>query len=497
MLLIPERQSFDANPRRVVPDVGDLDRRRASVPADESIVNADQRCIFGQVIMKNIKLIVTTAVSLFLFLCLASAVFAQDQTTTYSGDFWSRLTLTGDWGGVRNDLSKKGVTINLDLTQIGQGDIKGGKEIGWGYGGRGDLTINLDTQKLGWWPGGFFNAEVEGNFGKGVNLKTGTLTPVNTNQLFPTAGSDQLNISAVNFTQFLSRYVGVSVGKFATVTSDSGDMNEFAHGKGDTQFFNLAFNFNPVFCLGFPYSTLAGAVIILPTTDPKEAIIAIMAYDGDGTAKSSGFDTVFKGNTGYVIEGRVRTNFFGLTGHQLVGATYSTKNFTSLDQSLRIDIENGAIQKEDNTWAFYYNFDQYLYEPKKGSGQGWGLFGRFGASDGNPNPVHYFYSIGVGGKGVIPGRPMDSFGTGYYYMSVSQPMFTGLLATRELLGDEQGFEAYYNFALTPWMKLTPDIQVINPAQQNALSILSIVPPVISRTGISTATVIGLRLQVIF
>jgi hypothetical protein len=47
------------------------------------------------------------------------------------------------------------------------------------------------------------------------------------------------------------------------------------------------------------------------------------------------------------------------------------------------------------------------------------------------------------------------------------------------------------------MKLTPDIQVINPAQQNALSILSIVPPVISRTGISTATVIGLRLQVIF
>ena len=30
-------------------------------------------------------------------------------------------------------------------------------------------------------------------------------------------------------------------------------------------------------------------------------------------------------------------------------------------------------------------------------GQGVGLFGRFGASGGNPNPMQYFYSAGVGG----------------------------------------------------------------------------------------------------
>jgi hypothetical protein len=69
--------------------------------------------------------------------------------------------------------------------------------------------------------------------------------------------------------------------------------------------------------------------------------------------------------------------------------------------------------------------------------------------------------------------------------------------TTELLGDEQGFDAYYNFAITPRMKLTPDIQVINPAQHNIVNILAEVPPGISRTGISTATVFGLRLQMIF
>ena len=248
--------------------------------------------------------------------------------------------------------------------------------------------------------------EVEGNFGNAVNAQTGALLPVNTNQMFPMPGSDQLNITAVSMTQFLSHYFGVFAGKIATITSTSGDMNEFAHGKGDTQFFNLAFNANPVILLTIPYSTLAAGAVILPTADPQEAIITLTALDANGEANSSGFDTVAKGNTSYAAEARVRTDFFGLTGHQLVGGTYSTRNFSSIDQSLRLFLENRTIQPKDNSWCFYYNFDQYLYETKKGSGQGIGIFGRFGASDGNPNPVHYFYSIGIGGKGLLPPRPL-------------------------------------------------------------------------------------------
>jgi len=36
----------------------------------------------------------------------------------YSGDFWTRPALTGDWGGVRQDLMNKGIQFNLSLTQI-------------------------------------------------------------------------------------------------------------------------------------------------------------------------------------------------------------------------------------------------------------------------------------------------------------------------------------------------------------------------------------------
>ena len=151
-------------------------------------------------------------------------------TTSYSGDFWSRSTLTGDWGGTRNEWAAKGVSFDINLTQIGQSVISGGKNQGWEYTGRGNLTLHLDTQKLGLWPGGFFTVEVEGNYNKPINLDTGSIMPVNANQLFPTPGKRELNIPEVKFTQFFSHYFGITLGKIDTT---SGDANEFAHGKGD------------------------------------------------------------------------------------------------------------------------------------------------------------------------------------------------------------------------------------------------------------------------
>jgi porin len=446
--------------------------------------------------MRRRRRVGLAAIAALLGLFLSSPAFGQEGTPNYSGEFWTRSTLTGDWGGIRNDLAKKGVTIDFNVTQIGQGDVDGGKKINWQYGGRGDLTLNVDTQKLGLWPGGFITVEVEGNWDKSVNPDTGALSPVNTNQVFPMTGSDQLNIPAVSVTQFLSHHFGVFIGKIATITPTSGDMNEFAHGKGETQFFNTGLNVNPVILVAVPYSTLAAGAVILPTSDPKEAIVSVMAYDGNGEANSSGFDTVLKGNTAYAGEGRVRTGFFGKTGHQLVGGVYSTRNFTSLNQNLRIIIENRAIQQEENTWAIYYNFDQYLYEPKKE--QGVGIFGRFGISDGKANPVHHFYSLGIGGKGAVPGRPLDQFGLGWYYIDVSNPSFTGPFATTSFLRDEQGLEAYYNFAITPWARLTPDVQIVRPAQINTVRVnTSPPPPVTVKNEIDTATIVGLRLELIF
>ena len=324
--------------------------------------------------------------------------------------------------------------------------------------------------------------------------------PVNTNQMFPLPPGDIFGIPALNFTQFLSPYFGLTIGKFATITETSGDMNEFAHGKGDTQFLNMAFNANPAILLTVPYSTLGAGLIVLPTKDPKEAIASLMVIQSNGTATTSGFEDLNGNKLTVSGEGRMRTDFFGLTGHQLFGATFSNRKFTSLDQSVRFIIENRELEGKKGSWNIHYNFDQYLYEPKKGSGQGAGIFGRFGASDGNPNLINYFASIGVGGKGIIPSRPLDRFGLGYYFMDVDGPTFQGTLQTTSTLRHEYGFEAFYNFAITPWMLLTPDIQVVRGAQEDKITIgqdKSGQPIITDRKSISTATILGIRLQIVF
>ena len=70
----------------------------------------------------------------------------------------------------------------------------------------------------------------------------------------------------------------------------------------------------------------------------------------------------------------------------------------------------------------------------------------------------------------------------------------------KLLRDEYGFQAFYNFAITPWALLTPDIQIVRGAQKDKITIgqgpLGLLPR-INRKSIGTGTILGLRLQLVF
>src|SRR5262245_5320464 len=419
----------------------------------------------------------------------------------YSGDVWSRSTLTGDWWGIRNQLAEKGVTFDLNITQVGQGVVGGGKNGAWEYGGRGDLILNLDSGKLGLWPGGFFNFEMEGNWSRAGNNKTGALMPVNVNQLFPLPPGDIFGVPAWNFTQFLSPYFGMAIGKFATITATSGDMNEFAHGKGDSNFMNMAFNANPLPIFTMPYSTLGIGLIGLPTKDPKQAVVSLFVMSSTGDPTTSGFDDLNGNDIVVAAEGRVRTDFFNLTGHQVFGTTFSNRKFNSIDQRLDRDvIANRDLQGKKGSWNIYYNFDQYLYEPKKGADQGIGIFMRLGTSDGNPNFMKFFSSFGVGGKGMFESRPNDKFGIGTYFINVNNPTLHGPLQSRKFLRNESGFEAFYNVAITPWLFLTPDLQFFSGAQKKTTTLVQGplgVLPRLETHSIGTTTVLGVRLKIVF
>jgi porin len=122
-----------------------------------------------------------------------------------------------------------------------------------------------------------------------------------------------------------------------------------------------------------------------------------------------------------------------------------------------------------DTWALYYNAHQYL---RGDAERGWGVFVRFGVSDGDPNPVKWNAAGGFGGKGITRSREQDAWGLGAFYLGLSDADLLKGLG----IGDEAGGELFYDVAVTPWLHVTPDVQVIDSA--------------LSRAG--TAWVLGLR-----
>jgi porin len=86
-------------------------------------------------------------------------------------------------------------------------------------------------------------------------------------------------------------------------------------------------------------------------------------------------------------------------------------------------------------------------------------------SDGNPNPVKSSYSLGLVGKGVVPNRPRDDFGIGWARTQFSDDFLRVLRALQVNLGldYEDVVELYYNVAVTPWLSVSPSLQIISPA----------------------------------
>jgi len=64
-------------------------------------------------------------------------------------------------------------------------------------------------------------------------------------------------------------------------------------------------------------------------------------------------------------------------------------------------------------------------------------------------------------------RPDDTFGVGWYYASTSPQIGTAITSQFGPIGDGQGVECYYNYAVTRAIRITPDLQYVVPALRSA------------------------------
>jgi porin len=177
-------------------------------------------------------------------------------------------------------------------------------------------------------------------------------------------------------------------------------------------------------------------------------------------------------NQGIIIGGEIKakTRFFGLPGQQHVGAVW--KHQEQLDLRFAFAPPEPGYEPGYGTpstgprtlwdsWLVYYGFDQYFVRYTEQPDRGWGVFGRASVGDGNPNPVQYFLSTGLGGFSPLGGRRGDTFGIGWFLVGASDqfgPVPSALFGPR----DGQGVEWFYNIQATPWLNVTPDVQWIRP-----------------------------------
>ena len=76
-----------------------------------------------------------------LVLVLAATGVPSFAEQSAGGDsVWTRDKLTGDWGGLRSDLSKHGIDIDLRLSQYYQGVTSGGRDTIDEYGGTAGIV---------------------------------------------------------------------------------------------------------------------------------------------------------------------------------------------------------------------------------------------------------------------------------------------------------------------------------------------------------------------
>jgi carbohydrate-selective porin OprB len=149
------------------------------------------------------------------------------------------------------------------------------------------------------------------------------------------------------------------------------------------------------------------------------------------------------------------------------------------------------VAEKSSNRALVLNFDQYLWV--KGGGPvagrkglppvGIGIFGRAGWAPKDRNVIDQFYSLGIGGYGMlIPGRDYNRWGIGWAGTHISSDLRDDASDLgADLSSFEHGVEVFYNFQVTPAIHLTLNAQVIDSTAKS----------------VDTAIALGARFQIDF
>ncbi len=397
--------------------------------------------------------IFTAAAAFAALLALPVSGFAQSNARTEDGEaILTRETLGGDWGGLRTGLASHGIQYDLWATGLYQGMFAGTGNDDFEFGGRADLLINGNTGKLGWWEGGGLHAHLTYRGGPLPGTRGGALWPVNTSGSFPLGAKDELVATSLYMSQRFGDSTRLMLGKINAI--DLLASHPFFGGWGIDRFWNVAFVAPPSGV--FPPVIIGG--VLSHSFSPYS--LTVMVFDPNDQTNNYSLNRLFADGVNVSFGLAWSGDVDGRKSGAGVTATYSTAEGTDYTQ---IGLPPGSTTTtKKGSYNVAVELSNLLVESTQAAGKGLGLYAKAAIADGNPNPIRSSLVGGFAGHAMVPGRPLDYFGVGYFFYNFSNDL-QDAVARVGSFKDEQGVEAFYVLAVTPWLRLTADLQWVNPA----------------------------------
>ncbi len=377
--------------------------------------------------------------------------------------------LTGDWGGARKEMADAGVNLGLTLGTVTQWNTHGGANTHNAFENTGEMGYDLefDFGKILGLDGSTLFVRGVQTWGRSIAGDVGSLTPP-----FAGPGGGGDNEIVLHKYWWRQRLLDDRL-EFRLGMLDGGDLvdgNAYASSAGG-QFPNAALEHNPT----IPLTTGLGLFVKAWPTDYfyAQALVADPDKDNDYNRRGTG-----GWRSGFHGEDRFRAFAeFGLLPHYMPCAEGSllpghyrfglwlnpqgqTKFINDFGGRLRARSRSGDV-------GWYLSFDQMVWKENDAAKdkQGLGVFARYGFAHPDVNIVNHFWSAGLSYEGLIPERDGDVMGFGVAQSILSKTFRHNVnnLADRETV-----YDLYYKIDLTPWCKITPDLQwITHPSGQKS------------------------------
>jgi porin len=424
---------------------------------------------------------------------------AQESTEAKSGlQRWAeRDYMLGDWGGLRTDLSRRGVDFEFFYGASVPDNLSGGISPGGLYQGALLMTLDLNSEKLVGYEGGIFHAS-----GLWLNGQkpfsdeyVGDLNKVNTLDFPNAARLWELWYQQTILDGKLAFKAGeLSIDRDFIVPELYNSLGSFTLLNQTFFFPTLAFDVYSIPFPGLPPpkpyglastpNAAPGAVVRyqpLPQVYAQAGVysgVPDQTYSGTEFPLSESDGALVYYEVGYHLN--AQTNDTGLQGSYKLGGFYHTGDFLDVYDGVTASVLVAAgvpvtsVPTHHADYGFYFLAEQQLFlERDKSDPARQGLIGffRMEGAPANRNLAQFGADGGVVYKGLIPGRDWDTLALGLSYLQVSDDIrhaqehanamasSLGVPGPFNELADYEGvLELSYKAQLTAWWALQTSVQ---------------------------------------